>query len=119
VGLVTVENRHAQSADARQGFVPLEAGVDVMQSLSQFVGGEAGVNAPQGVATSGRTPQPAFPEPRGAMLFQRLQAAQAGPEHHQAGFQENGDRDTGLPSGILDRRDDPLRKTVDGFAIPD
>ena len=90
-----------------------------MQSLSQVVGGEAGVDAPQGVATSGRTPQPLFPEPREAVLFQRVQATQAGPEHHQAGFQENGGRDTGLPSGILDRRDDPLRKTVDRLAIPD
>ena len=63
VGLVTVENRHAESADVRQGFVPLQAGVDVMQSRSQFVGGEARVDAPQGVATSGRTSQPPFPEP--------------------------------------------------------
>src|ERR1039458_9208195 len=119
MGLVTVENRHAQSADVRQGFVPLEAGVDVMQSLSQFVGDEAGVNAPQGVPPSGRTPQPLFPEPREAVLFQRVQAAQARPEHHQTGLQENGSRDTGLSSGILDRRDDPFRKTIDGLAIPD
>jgi hypothetical protein len=77
------------------------------------------VNAPQGVATSGRTPQPLFPEAREAMLPQRVQAAQAGPEHHQAGFKENGHRDTGLSSGILDRGDDPFRKTVDGLAIPD
>src|SRR5208283_1072864 len=111
--------RHAQSADVRQGFVALEAGVDVMQSRSQFLGGEASVDAPQGVATSGRTSQPPFPEPREAVLFQRVQAPQVGPEHHQAGFQENGDRDTGLPSGILDRCDDPVRKTVDGLAIPD
>ena len=90
-----------------------------MQSLAQFVGDEAGVHAPQGVAASGRTPQPLFPEPREAVLFQRVQAAQAGPEHHQAGFQENGRRDTGLSSGIVDRRDDPFRKTVDGLAIPD
>ena len=90
-----------------------------MQSLSPLVGDEASVNAPQGVATSGRTPQPLFPEPREAVLFQRVQAAQAGPEHHQAGFQENGRRDTGLSSGILDRRDDPFRKTVDGLTLPD
>ena len=90
-----------------------------MQPLAQFVGDEAGVHAPQGIATSGRTPQPLFPEPRQAMFFQRVQAAQAGPEPHQAGFQENGSRDTGLSSGILDRRDDPFRKTVDGLALPD
>ena len=74
------------------------------------------MHAPQGVATSGRTPQPLFPEPREAVLFQRVQTAQAGPEHHQAGFQENGDRDTGLSSGIPDRRDDPFRKTVQAYS---
>ena len=88
-----------------------------MQSLAEVVGSQAGIDATHGVGTGGPTTQPLLPKPRAAVLLQRVQAAQAGPEHHPSGFQENGHGDARFASRILDRGDDLRRQTVPGLAL--
>lgn len=119
VGFMPIQNRHIQSAPRGQRLVPFQTGVEVMQSLAQMLGIDAGVDAPHGIRTGRRATEPVLPEPRGAMLIERVQAAQAGPKHHQAGFEQNREGDARFQPRILHLGDDLLREAVDGLAIPD
>jgi hypothetical protein len=104
---MSIQNRHVQSADRRPRLVPFQTGGEVTQSLAQMVGSDAGGDAPQGVRTGRGTAEPRLPRSRGAVLLPRVQAAQARPNPHPTGFEQNRGGDA------------LLREAVDGLAIPD
>jgi hypothetical protein len=82
VAFVTVQNDYAQAVNIRQGFVPFQALVDVVNPLPQPVGIEQGMDASQSVCAEGRLLQPTLPKAGPADLCPGIDAAHPGPEQH-------------------------------------
>src|SRR5713101_2085366 len=80
VALVTVQHDHSQAVNIRQGFVPFQALVDVVNPLPQPVGIEQSMDASQSVCTEGRLSEPTLPKAGPAELFPSVDAAHPGPK---------------------------------------
>src|SRR5258708_37767566 len=61
VAFVTVQNDYAQAVNIRQGFVPFQALVNVVNPLPQPVGIEQRMDASQSVCAEGRLSEPTLP----------------------------------------------------------
>ncbi len=83
VAFVTVQNDDSQAVNIRQGLVPFQALVDIMNPLPQPVGIAQGMDSSQGVCAEGRLFEPTLPKAGPADLFPSIDAAQPGPEQHQ------------------------------------
>jgi hypothetical protein len=117
IAFVTIQNHHAQAVNIRQGFVPFQTLVDLMNPLPQSVGLEHGMDAPQGIRAEGWFPQPTAPKACWAQLFPGMDAGHAGPEQHQRRFDHGRGGDTWLASAIGDRCDDVSGEMKDLFRV--
>src|SRR5260370_5787600 len=86
VAFVTVQNDYAQAVNIRQGFVPFQALVNVVNPLPQPVGIEQRMDASQSVCAEGRLSEPTLPKTGPADLFPSVEAAHPGPEQHHRRF---------------------------------
>src|SRR2546428_1951155 len=80
VAFVTVENDYSQAVNIRQGLVPFQALVNVVNPLPQPVGIEHRMDSSQGVCAEGRLFEPTLPKVGPPKLFPSIDAAQPGPE---------------------------------------
>jgi len=69
VAFVTVENDYTQAVNIRQGFVPFQALVNVVNPSPQPAGTEQSVDASQSVGTEGRLFEPTLPKAGPANLI--------------------------------------------------
>src|SRR5271157_64207 len=119
VALMTVENDYSQAVNIRQGLVPFQALVNIMNPLPQPVGIEQRMDSSQGVCTEGRLFEPTLPEAGPADLFPRVDAAQPGPEQHQRRFHHRRCGNAWLLSAVGNLIDDIFGKLKDFFRIGD
>src|SRR5947207_15047039 len=83
VAFMTVKNDDSQAVNIRQGLVPFQALVNVVNPLPQPVGIEHRMDSSQGVCTEGRLFEPTLPKAGTPDLLPSIDAAQPGPEQHQ------------------------------------
>jgi hypothetical protein len=84
---VAIQNRNVQTQIQGQRFVPLQTTVDLVETIPQLAGIDGGMYPSHGFGADHGPSQPPFPEASSGNGFQRIEAAQARPEHRQSGFQ--------------------------------
>src|SRR5258707_14998588 len=77
VAFVTIENDHSQAVNIRQGFVPFQTLVNVVNPLPQPLGIEQSMDTSQSVGAEGRLSEPTPPEAVPADLFPRVPTTHA------------------------------------------
>ena len=82
VAFVTVENDHSQAVDIRQGFIPFQTLVNVVNPLPQPIGIKQSMDASQSVCAEGPLSEPTLREAGPADLFPSVAAAHPGPKQH-------------------------------------
>src|SRR5258705_13953146 len=83
VAFMTVKNDNSQAVNIRQGFVPFQALVNVVNPLPQPVGIEHRVDASQGVGAESGLFEPTLPKVGPPNLFPTFEVAHPGPEQNQ------------------------------------
>src|SRR6266513_1768066 len=86
VAFMTVKNDDSQAVNIRQGFVPFQALVNVVNPLPQPVGIEHRMDSSQGVCAEGRLFESTLPKVGPPNLFPSIDAAQPGPERTSDDF---------------------------------
>src|ERR1700722_273989 len=119
VAFVTVENDYSQAVNIRQGFVPFQALVNVVNPLPQLMAIQQSMDAPQSVGTEGRLPEPTLPEAGPADLFPSIAAAQPGPKQNQRRFHYRCGGNARFLSPVGNLRDDIFGNLKDFFRIGD
>ena len=119
VAFMTVENDDSQAVNIRQGFVPFQALVNVVNPSPQPAGIEQSVDASQSVGTEGRLFEPTLPKAGPANLFPSVDAAHPGPEQHQRRFHHRRGGNAWFLSVAGNLSDDIFGKLKDFFRIGD
>src|SRR5438093_1480185 len=119
VAFVTVQNDYSQAVNIRQGFVPLQMLVNVVNPLSQPVGIEQGMDASQSVCAESRLSEPTLPKVGPPNLFPSIAAAQPGPEQHQRRFHHRRCRNARFLSAVGNQGDNVFGELKDLFRIGD
>src|SRR5436190_16461418 len=117
VAFMTVKNDDSQAVNIRQGFVPFQALVNVVNPLPQPFGIEHRMDSSQGVCAEGRLFEPALPKVGPPKLFPSIDAAQPGPEQHQRRFHHRRGGNASFLPAIGNLRDDIFGKLEDFFRI--
>src|SRR6476660_8953774 len=119
VAFVTVQNNYAQAVNIRQGFVPFQTLINVVNPSPHPVGIEQSMDASQSVCAKGRLSEPTLPKAGPADLFPSVDAAHPGPEHHQRRFHHRcGGNARSLPS-VGNQYDHVFGELKDLFRIGD
>src|SRR5205809_8025134 len=113
MAFVTVETDDSQAVNIRQGVVPFQALVNVVNPLPQPVGIEHRMDSSQGVGTEGRLFEPTLPKVGPPDLFPSVDAAQPAPEQHQRRFHHRLRGHARLPTALRNLRDDIFGKVQD------
>jgi hypothetical protein len=119
VALVAVQDRDAHPLHIRQGLVAFQALVGVVDALSEFLGIQQRMDAPQGVGAAGGLVQPVRPKAGSRDQGPGVEAAQAGPEQYQGRFDHCCGGDPGFQSPIRERRHDVPGDVKDLVRVPD
>jgi hypothetical protein len=119
VAFVTVEHDHPQAVNIRQGFVPFQTRVNVVNPLSQPIGIEQSMDATQSVCAEGRLSKPTLPEAGPADLFPSVAAAHPGPKQHQRRFHHRCGGNARFLSAVGNQCDNVFGELKNLFRIGD
>ncbi len=106
VAFVAVQNGHACTLNIGQGFIAVQALLDVVNTMPEVIGIQQRMDPSQGVGAAGRLPQPVLPKAGAGDQCPGVEAAQPSPEQPQRRFHHRGGGDTGLQSPIREWRND-------------
>jgi len=85
---VAIQDRDIQTQIQRQGLIPLELAVDLVEAVPQLADIHHSMHPPHGVGADHGPLEPPLPESGGRDRFQRIEASQTRPEHRQGGLQD-------------------------------
>ena len=119
MALVAIQDSDANAVMVRQGFISLQAIIDMVNPLPQAFGLHQGVHTPDTVGAAYGLTEPVMEKAGASREFQSIETAHAGPEQNCDGLDDKGSREARLQSPVDDAGDDCLREPEDLFGISD